>query len=77
MPENGDREPHSFAGGLGGLVALITHELGAAVAVVLALWTGFNAALAAERARDPWPLYLVSGVIFVGVAAVCRWRGRA
>ena len=76
MRENGDPEPSSFAGGLGALVALITRELGAAAAVILALVVGVDAKIAAHTAREPWPLYLVAGVIFVGVAVVCRWRGR-
>lgn len=64
-------------GALIGLVGLIACKLGMATAVIGALWAGYTTIAAANRLRDdPW-LYLVGGGIFVAVAVVCRWLGRA
>lgn len=60
------------------LAVLITRELGGAVAVLGGLYTGFVVISAANRihSSDAWPLYLISGGIFVSVALVCRWNPR-
>ena len=80
MANDSEHPRGSYASGIGaliGLVGLVTHELGAPIAVIGALWAGYMAIDAAIRVRDnPW-LYLVGGGIFVAVAVVCRWRGRA
>ena len=64
---------------LGGLAFLITHEIGAAVAVIGGLYTGFKTLAAAERLSVnswSWSLYLIAGGTFIALAAVCRWRPR-
>ena len=77
MADDSEYPGGSFARGLGALVSLVAGELGAAVAVIGSLWAGYMTIAAANRLRDdPW-LYLVGGGIFVAVAVVCRWRGRA
>ena len=67
----------TYASDIDALIGLVTHELGAPIAVIVALGAGYVAVDAAIRIKvDPW-LYLVGGGIFMTVAVVCRWRGRA
>ena len=77
MVGNSDPEIRSFGAILGTLVGLIAKEVGAAVAIVGGLWAGFACLNRAEHLLIPeWPLYLVSGGIFIAVLTCCRWRTR-
>ena len=77
MADREEEPKGTFASALGSMVALITRDLGAAVAMVGGLWAGFATIAAAQRSTNsPWPLYLIGGAIFVALLVVCRWRGR-
>jgi hypothetical protein len=77
MADREEEPKGTFASALGSLLALITRDLGAAVAMVGGLWAGFASIAAAHRSSNPpWPLYLIGGAIFVALLVVCRWRGR-
>ena len=69
----------STANVLGMLTGQIVGDLGAAVAVVGALWCGFSALNETHipSLSERWKYYLIAGGIFVAVLAACRWRGNA
>lgn len=61
------------------ITGLVVGEVGAAGAVIGALWAGFSSLNTAERvaANEKWIFYLVAGGIFVTLLAACRIRHRA
>jgi hypothetical protein len=78
MAENSAENKGSFAVGIGAFVGLIARDVGGAAAVVAGLWAGILCVKKAAESPSPeWPLFLIGGGIFVALATVCRWRGRA
>jgi len=79
MSDTPEQSSTSFASAVGTMMVLITHELGAAAGVIGALCAANSAVIAGWNTKPElqWPLYLVGGGLFIAVAVVCRWRGRA
>lgn len=72
-----DPESPSALYGISALSGLAACKLEVASAVIGAIWVGYAAIAVANRLQDdPWS-YLGGGGIFVAVAVVCRWWGRA
>ena len=75
MSDGRNQADNSPASALGMLVGLLARELGAAVAVIGGLTTGFCCLNASVPLDDRWKIYLIAGGIFVAVLVACRWRG--